>query len=201
MIGSLRGELDAMRPLGDAAVEVVLEVGGVGYRVIVGARTAAHLAGQSGPVALRVHTHVRESAIALYGFSSDEELRAFEVLLGAHGVGPALALSVLGVLDPGELATAVVAGDVDTLSRVPGVGRKTAARLVVDLAARMESFALAPPVSAAAAAAPGRQAVVAALESLGYGQDEVRAALENLPAEGTLEELLRAALATLAPVR
>lgn len=203
MIGSLRGRLEESQLLAGGGSEVLLDVGGVGYRLVVGPRTAAALPRAGAELALRVHTHVRESAIALYGFATGDELRSFETLLGAHGVGPALALAVLGTLGPEELARAVVAGDVDALSRVPGVGRKTAARLIVDLAPRFETFEIAP--GAVAASAGGREALDArrqvgdALAGLGYGPDEVRAALERVPAEGDVEELLRAALAALAP--
>jgi Holliday junction DNA helicase RuvA len=203
MIGSLRGRLEECQALGGEASELLLDVGGVGYRLLVGARTAAALPGAGGEVALRVHTHVRESAITLYGFSSPDELRSFELLLGAHGVGPALALAVLGTLAPGELARAVVAGDVEALSRVPGVGRKTAARLVVDLATRFDGLVPASGGPVAARPAPpatdAHRQVAEALAGLGYAPDEVRGALERLPSEGAVEELLRAALAGFAP--
>jgi Holliday junction DNA helicase RuvA len=204
MIGSLRGRIAERQPLGGGVNELLVDVGGVGYRVLAGARTAASLPERGGDVSLRVHTHVRESAITLYGFSAGEELRCFELLLGAHGVGPALALAVLSVLGPEELARAIVAGDVETLSRVPGVGRKTASRLVIDLTPRFESLADLGMMSGAAPAVPARPdepraQVAEALAALGYAADEVRGALDRLPDEGEIEELLRAALAALAP--
>jgi Holliday junction DNA helicase RuvA len=196
VIGSLRGRLEECQPSGSAASELLVDVGGVGYRVLVAAGTASSLPRPGGEVALRVHTHVREGAITLYGFGSGEELRCFELLLGAHGVGPALALALLGVLGVSELGRAVVAGDIDTLSRVPGVGRKTAARLVVDLTPRFDGLVSSSPF---AAAGGDRQQVAEALSGLGYGPDEVRLALERIPSEGSVEELLRAALGELAP--
>lgn len=211
MIGSLRGDLGDLRQRGDSA-EAVIDVNGVGYRVVLAPGTAAAVAARHGPVELRVHTHVRESAITLYGFATTGELYAFEVLLGAHGVGPALAMAMIATLGPAELARAVADGDLDALSRVPGVGRKTAARLVVDLGPRLETLGagLVEPGSADGAAplrgagsdrTTRRQQVGEALAGLGYAPEEVRRALEVLPEEGTLEELLRAALGALAPIR
>ena len=137
MIGSLRGVLTERRPLGDAAVDLVVDVGGVGYRLVVAPRTAAGLL-LGHEAAFAVHTHVREGAITLYGFASSEERTAFELLLGAHGVGPGLALAILGIHDPGELAEVIATGNVDALRLVPGVGQKTAARLLLELQARFD---------------------------------------------------------------
>ena len=201
MIGSLRGRLEECQPLAGGASELLVDVGGVGYRLLVATATASALPRSGGSVALRVHTHVRESAITLYGFATAEELRCFELLLGAHGVGPSLALALLGVLGPGELGRALVAGDLDALSRVPGVGRKTAARLVVDLAPRFDGVLATSPFAAATSAGGDRQQVGEALAGLGYDLDEIRLALERIPAEGSVEELLRAALGELAPAR
>jgi Holliday junction DNA helicase RuvA len=203
VIGSLRGAVVA-RP---SANEVVLEVAGVGYRVTL-ATAAAARAGQGGDeVFVHVHTHVREDALLLYGFVHEDELRCFEALLGAHGVGPALAMAIVSVLSPAVLSTAVLEDDVDTLCAVPGVGRKTAARLLIDLKHRLTL----PDLSAATATAhagggdatrPGdarsaRREVRAALAELGYAPEEVRAATEGLE-DGPVEALLRAALRQLA---
>jgi Holliday junction DNA helicase RuvA len=109
----------------------------VGYRLLVAPKTAASLqVGQEGFFA--VHTHVRESAITLYGFASPEERTAFELLLGAHGVGPGLALAILSIHEPVELARVIASGDVEALKLVPGVGQKTAARLLLELQARFD---------------------------------------------------------------
>ena len=113
---------------------------GVGYRVTVTPATAAALV-TTGPKVeqtLFVHTHVREDAIVLYGFAHDDERRCFEVLLGSHGVGPALALSIMALLSPAALSTAVLEDDIETLCTVPGVGRKTAARLLIELKSRLD---------------------------------------------------------------
>jgi len=195
MIGSLRGTVAART--GDG--EVVVEVGGVGYRVAVTTATAAAVGVAGSDVFLHVHTHVREDAIVLYGFVHDDERRCFEALLGAHGVGPSLALSVLSVLSPAALSTAVLEDDVDTLCAVPGVGRKTAARLLIDLKSRLDLPDLTG--SGPGAAESGRSArseARAALAELGYGPDEIRVALDGLSESAGVEELLRLALRELA---
>ncbi|MCU1495299.1 MAG: Holliday junction helicase subunit RuvA [Acidimicrobiaceae bacterium] len=208
MIGSVRGTLTERFATGDSAADLVVDVGGVGYRLLVGARCAAGLGPVGGSVALAVHTHVREGAITLYGFAEPTERRAFELLIGAHGIGPALALAILGTYSPAELARAVSADDVDALMLVPGVGRKTAARLVVELGQKTDQLAGLP-----AGALPGtvgrghgvaesvHSEVAEALSALGYAPDEVRGALLRIADEGTVEELLRGALRELAPLR
>ena len=136
MIGLLRGPVVLRTGEG----EVIIDVAGVGYRVTVTPATAAALLTGSAPepVTLYVHTHVREDAIVLYGFAHDDERRCFEVLLGSHGVGPALALAIMAVLSPAALSTAVLEDDLETLCSVPGVGRKTAARLLIELKSRLD---------------------------------------------------------------
>jgi holliday junction DNA helicase RuvA len=191
VIGSLRGTLGWRGADG----ELLVEVGGVGYRVSVPTRTAAALGAVGSEVFLHVHTHVREDAIVLYGFAHDDERRCFEALLGAHGVGPALALSVLSALSPAALSTAVLEDDAETLCAVPGIGRKTAARLLIDLKSRLDL----PDLSAAGVAAGSARAEArAALAELGYGPDEIRRALEGRREDVGVEELLRLALRDLA---
>ncbi|HET9059304.1 MAG TPA: Holliday junction branch migration protein RuvA, partial [Acidimicrobiales bacterium] len=167
-------------------------------------------------VFLYIHTHVREDALLLYGFSSREERDCFELLLGAHGVGPAVAVALLSVMSPGSLSRAVLTEDVDALTVVPGIGKKTAARLVVDLAGRLDAFAVGSP-GAEALVAPGSSApgpasttdiraqqldeVRAALAGLGYGVEEVRQAVSRLPGTGGTSELVRFALRELAGTR
>ena len=199
MIGWLRGELVSRSPEG----ELIVDVGGVGYRLTVSPTLLAAVGERGTPVELHVHTHVREDAIVLYGFATTEERRCFEALLGAHGVGPTLALAVLSALRPAELVRAVLDEDLGALCTVPGVGRKTAARLVLDLRSRLEL-----PVFAGAGVPGGhggpteaRGEVRAALVELGYGPDEIRRALEGGQDDGTVEELLRQALRELAGAR
>lgn len=192
MIGSLRGTVVDRLPNG----EILVDVGGVGYRVVAGASLLSQALADE--VFVHVHTHVREGAIDLYGFADREERSTFEALITSHGVGPSLAMSILAVHRPRELARIVASEDVDALLMVPGVGRKTAARLLLELRARLDlledgAVPPAPDVQSGALAE-----VRAALDGLGYGADEVRAALRQLPAEGQADELLRAALRELA---
>lgn len=204
MIASLRGVVTERTSTGDFAVDLVVDVAGVGYRLFCAPRTAA--SAQVGHEAsFAVHTHVREGAITLYGFASPEERTAFELLLGAHGVGPGLALAILSVHDPAELVQVIANGNVDALKLVPGVGQKTAARLLVELQARFDLLS-ADGVIGAGTSQSNRLASVTsevgqALAQLGYAPDEVRAALRGLSGEGSVEELLREALRSLAPRR
>ena len=210
MIGLLRGAVVVRSGEG----EVIIDVGGVGYRVAVTPATAVSLvvAGTATEATLYVHTHVREDAIVLYGFVHDDERRCFEVLLGSHGVGPALALAIMASLSPAALSTAVLEEDLDTLCTVPGVGRKTAARLLIELKSRLDlpdlSLSGSGPTAGAGAAvaamaacgAPGRPGPRprAALSELGYAPDEIRGALDGLRDDVGVEEMLRLALRELA---
>jgi Holliday junction DNA helicase RuvA len=204
VIGLLRGPVLVRTGEG----EVIIDVAGVGYRVTVTPSTAGALVtGGSGVDAtLFVHTHVREDAIVLYGFVHDDERRCFEVLLGSHGVGPALALSIMAVLSPAALSTAVLEDDLDTLCSVPGVGRKTAARLLIELKSRLDlpdlslGRAAGSPVDGVgpAASRTSRAEARAALSELGYAPDEIRGALDGLRDDVGVEEMLRLALRELA---
>jgi Holliday junction DNA helicase RuvA len=133
VIGSLRGVL-VDRALGG---EALVEVAGVGYRVTVAAGTAAHLGATGTETFLWIHHHFRDDHQALYGFASRQERDCFELLLGAHGVGPAMALAILSVHPPFELGRILADDDLAALCLVPGVGKKTAARLSVELKARL----------------------------------------------------------------
>jgi Holliday junction DNA helicase RuvA len=199
VIGLLRGRV----VLRSAEGEVIVDVSGVGYRVAVTPATAAALMvhGSSNEATLFVHTHVREDAIVLYGFIHDDERRCFEVLLGSHGVGPSLALAILASLSPASLSTAVLEDDLDTLCTVPGVGRKTAARLLIELKSRLDLPDLSldlPGASAAGASRTSRSEARAALAELGYAPEEIRSALDGLRDDVGVEEMLRLALRELA---
>lgn len=201
MIGSLRGTLLDRSGVG----EVLVEVGGVGYRVTVSPSTVVALGDAGDEVFLHVHHHIREDAQTLYGFGSKEERVAFEALLGAHGVGPALALAILSVHEPVALRRVLLDDDLDALCLVPGVGKKTAARLLVELKSRLDVPELdvaVPATAAGAASGPERLSARAdvrdALTSLGYGADEVTAVLRDLPDDGDSSALLRDALQRLA---
>lgn len=197
MIGWLRGRVVGRMAEG----ELLLDVNGVGYRVSVTptllASSGAERNGNSSELALHVHTHVREDAIVLYGFATRDERDCFEALISAHGIGPAVALAILSTHRPEQLRRIVAAEDVDALVMVPGIGRKTAVRLMVDLQARLD---LVGPEDGAVvvtlgAVVPGvRAEVQAALAGLGYDAEEVRAALRDLSEEEGAEAMLRAAL-------
>ena len=202
MIGSLRGTLLDRTPTG----EVLVEVGGVGYRVTCAATTVGTVGELGAPVFLHVHTHVREDALVLYGFPTADERACFEALLGTHGVGPSLALAILSAHTPGSLRRALATDDVDALTMVPGVGTKTAARLLIELKSRLDLDDDSPDLVAVGSANGNgagsvRAEVRAALAGLGYGPDEVREATRDLTDEGTVEQQLRAALKQLATAR
>jgi Holliday junction DNA helicase RuvA len=198
MIGSLRGLL-IDRP---GPGEVLLEVGGVGYRASVPTSTFGALGPLGSEVFLHVHTHVREDAIVLFGFAHADERRCFEALLGAHGVGPSLALGILSSLSPATLSTAVIEDDVDTLCLVPGVGKKTAVRLLLELKERLDLPTLGgdPPVTAGEERS-ARSEARAALAELGYGPDEIRQALEVVDDGDPVEVMIRTALRELVRAR
>jgi len=202
VIGSLRG---ALLDRGDA--EVTIEVAGVGYRVIVSPTTAVSLGEVGQEVFCWVHHHQREEAVTLYGFAAKDERLCFEALLGAHGVGPALALAILSIHSPVALARILAEDDLGALCLVPGVGKKTAARLLLDLKSRLSIPDLgAPPVGDApvGAGSSGRGAradVREALAGLGYTDGEVREVMADLPDDGDAAVLLRDALQRLGAAR
>jgi Holliday junction DNA helicase RuvA len=205
MIGSLRGTL-----LHRGASELLVEVGGLGYRCTVAPATAVTAGDVGDEVFLHVHHHVREDADTLYAFGTIEDRLTFEALLGAHGVGPALALAILSVHAPVALREIIAVDDVAALCLVPGVGRKTAARLLIELKSRLEvpelDEALTPAVvdgEPGTVASSARAEVRQALAGLGYGPDEARDALAALPddAPDDAAVLLRLALRSLAVAR
>ncbi len=209
MIGSLRG---SVLNIDIGTGEALIEVGGVGYRVSMTAAGLRHLPGTgpdghrtdgSGSAFVYIHHAIREADQHLYGFVTLDERAVFESLLSAHGVGPALALAVMGVHNPTALRLAVANDDVDALCTVPGVGKKTAARLLIELKNRL---ALPDDVDGVIAAmsdkaeVPGtvKADVVEALTGLGYGHDEIRNVVASLPDDGDVSDLLKAALQQLA---
>jgi Holliday junction DNA helicase RuvA len=191
VIGSLRGRVIDRGPTADrsATAEVILEVAGVGYRVAVTVGTLEGL--RLGDEAmLHIHHHIREADQRLYGFSGKEERVAFEGLLAAHGVGPALAMAVLATHPSHRLARILAEDDLQALCEVPGVGRKTAQRLLVELRSSLVLPDLAGVGAGAGAidlngSAPGPPTPVddvrEALVNLGYSGEEVRVALASLP--------------------
>ncbi|HKW56425.1 MAG TPA: Holliday junction branch migration protein RuvA, partial [Candidatus Acidoferrum sp.] len=175
----------------------LLDVGGVGYLVHVPLSTYASLGELHTELTLLIHTHVREDALALYGFVSSREKHLFELLLSASGVGPSLALKILSGMSAEELVPAIRGGDLVRLTKIPGVGRKTAERIVVELKDKLEAVAIEAAKPAVASSVGIEADVTSALVNLGY---EARAA-ESAVAEAKrevgvahFEKLLRAAL-------
>jgi Holliday junction DNA helicase RuvA len=202
VIGSLRGTLLDRSLTG----EVLVEVSGVGYRVQAGPATSARLGDLGGDVFAWIHHHVREDAETLYGFATKGERDAFEALLGAHGVGPALALAILSVHPPVNLARVLADDDVAALCLVPGVGKKTAARLLIELKARLDvPFGDEMPAGlhggdGTGASTSARADVRDALAGLGYGPEEIAEATRELP-DADAGTLLKTALQRLASAR
>jgi Holliday junction DNA helicase RuvA len=194
MIGSVRGSVVERNANG----EVLVEVGGVGYRVFVPLRVVPTLDPGSNAF-LFTHLHVREDAMVLYGFPSRDERDTFEALIGATGVGPKLALAILSVHTPNALRRGLADDDLDMLVLVPGVGKRTAQRLLVELKSRLEVPDLDLAESGGGTSARGE--VRDALVGLGYSTEEVRGALGQLDDEGSVEDLLRDALKVLAGSR
>lgn len=199
MITSLRGTL-LERQVREGPVDVVIECGGVGYRTIMTANGANALGHVGEEVFVYCHHHVREDAQTLYGFGSRDERDCFVALISAHGVGPSVGLAILGTLGPQALLTTVQTGDTDLLCTVPGIGKKTATKLLVELQSKFDVITLdgATTQIGVATEHDQRGEVRAALFALGYSPDEVRVAVQQLPTEGDVETLLRDALRGLA---
>jgi len=182
MIGSLRGSV--LERNSDS--EALLEVGGVGYLVTVTPRTLAELE-PGATVFLHVHHHIREDAQTLYGFMRREERTTFQILVATHGVGPALAMAILGTHSPNALVDIVASSDLGSLTLVPGVGKKTAERLLIELKSRL-NLPILDPVGTGAASGTGGSAlgdVREALYGLGYAPEEVRDTLREMTASAT----------------
>jgi len=181
LIASIRGRVLTRGP-----DHVVVEAAGVGYKVFV----PRHPAGDE--VLLHTHQVVREDGQFLFGFETREELALFELIIGVSGVGPRAALAILSVSRPADVAAAIAAGDAATLAKAPGVGKKTAERLIVDLRSKVLRMAIGPMPGEP----PDGDEAVAALRALGYTVAEAQLALNGVPAAGkaTTEERLAKAL-------
>lgn len=195
MIARLSGRL-----LRKAPQEVVIDVGGVGYRVTIPLSTFYRLGGEGEAAALRVHTHLREETIALFGFLTAAEHDLFEKLIAVAGVGPKLAVNILSGIETEDLVQALRAGDLARLTRIPGVGRKTAERLVVELKDKMPARPERAEAPGAPEGAADREDVISALTHLGYSRGEAERAVERAGRDGgprRFEDLLRQALRSL----
>ncbi len=192
MIAHLRGKLIAKHPN-----QAIVEAGGVGYDVVISIPTFSDLPAVGSEVALHIHTHVREDAIALFGFLRPEERRLFEKLLAVSGIGPKLAITILSGMPATEMVRAIRGGDVARLTRIPGIGKKTAERMVLELRDKLEEFGAAPAARAASAV---EEDVLSALVNLGYQRAAAERALAAAARNGgsaTFDALFRDALAAL----
>jgi Holliday junction DNA helicase RuvA len=195
MIAFLRGRILEKQPN-----RVIVDVQGVGYEVVIPLSTYYEVGDEGSDVALRIHTHVREDALQLYGFITEFERQVFERLIGISGIGPKLALAVLSGVDSRDLVPAVQRGDVARLTAIPGIGKKTAERIVLELRDRLAQLA----VPVAAAAGPGaiagerlRADLLSALQNLGYHRPQVDKAVDSILTtvpEPTFEQALKSAL-------
>ena len=199
MIAHLRGRLLEKHPN-----RVIVDVQGVGYEALVPLSTFYGLPEAGGEISLRIHTHVREDALLLYGFATLLELQLFERLIGVSQIGPKLALAVLSGIEPKDLITAVKVNDVARLTAIPGVGKKTAERIGLELKDKMGAFLPAEGAAATQGAPAGeslRTDVLSALINLGYHRPLAERAVEatmKTSSAGSFEEILRQALRELA---
>src|SRR5215204_4980429 len=189
MIARLSGKVLEKHPN-----RVIVDVNGVGYDVQVPLSTFYGVGDPGTPLSLRIHTHVREDLLALYGFAAELELMMFEKLIAVSGIGPKLALAVLSGIEPRDLAGAIQRNDLARLTAIPGVGKKTAERICVELRDRLPKTIDAAPASAADSM---RDDLISALSNLGYHRKTIDKLLDKVPdgAEQPLfEDVLRAAL-------
>lgn len=195
MIAYLKGNVRDRKP-----ESVILDVYGVGYFLLIPLSTFYALAPESGEQALRVHTHVREDQITLFGFGTETELELFRALISVPGLGPKTALAALSGMDAETLVQCVATGDVRRLCKIPGIGKKTAERLVVELKDKVAKLVGLPSAAAAAAPAPPTPLtddLVSAMVNLGYPRADAEKAVDAVLAEGPgapFETLLKATL-------
>lgn len=192
MIAHLRGRLISKHPN-----QAVVEAGGVGYDVTISVPTFSELPGTGGEVALHIHTHVREDSIALFGFVRPTEKRLFERLISVSGIGPKLGITILSGMSADEMVGAIRGNDVARLTRIPGIGKKTAERMVLELRDKLQTFDAAQPV---ATASPVEEDVLSALVNLGYQRPASERALAAATRNGktsSFDVLFREALSIL----
>jgi holliday junction DNA helicase RuvA len=201
MIAFLRGRVLDKQPN-----RVVVDVGGVGYEVHVPLSTFYEVGDEGAEVALRIHLHVREEALQLYGFLTEIERQLFERLIGISGIGPKLAIAVLSGMETRDLVLAVQRADVARLTGIPGIGKKTAERIVLELKdrlAQLVSPVAAGPAPAASAEDRLRADLLSALQNLGYHRPQAERAIDSVMTqapESTFEQALRGALRELIKV-
>jgi Holliday junction DNA helicase RuvA len=199
VIAHLRGRILEKQPN-----RIVVDVGGVGYDVSVPLSTFYGLGDAGTDIALRIHTHVRQEALLLYGFATELEQQLFERLISVSGIGPKVALAVLSGIEPPELLRAIERSDLARLTAIPGIGKKTSERIVLELKDRLPRVPVAPASAGATGAAPLRDDVLSALINLGYhrplAEKAVETVLKTMPTtpEAGFERTLRQALRELA---
>ena len=198
MISYIKGEI-----VYNDAEGVIIENNGIGYRVIVPAFSAQKLCSQRGEVIVHTYMSVREDGITLFGFASPEERELYEKLISVSGIGPKAAVSILGCLTPQQLITAIVSGDSAAIARAPGIGKKTAQRVILDLKDKIGNEEIAEvfegseamDISQTAAADDDRSEAVEALIALGYSRSEAVRAVSRIYNEGMdVQKILSAAL-------
>jgi Holliday junction DNA helicase RuvA len=201
MIAHLRGRLLSKTPN-----QAIVECAGIGYDVTISVTTFSALPAEGADVALHIHTHVREDQLALFGFSETQEKRLFEKLLTISGIGPKLAITVLSGIDAGRLVTAIRSGDHATLTRIPGIGKKTAERVVLELKDKLDDLAVSIPTTAGGShqgvAGQAGDDALSALVNLGYARPIAQKAIETAIAKDPeaardFETLFRAAMAAI----
>lgn len=194
MIAHLRGKLISKQPN-----QAIVEAAGVGYDVTISIPTFSDLPAVGTEVALFIHTHVREDALALFGFLRAQEKQLFEKLISVSGIGPKLAITILSGMQAEAMVAAIKGNNVALLTRIPGIGKKTAERMVLELRDKLEGFGVA---AQAAAASPVEEDVVSALVNLGYNRALVEKAVSRMDksngAGQSFDALFRRALADLA---
>jgi len=188
MIAHLRGKLISRHPN-----QVIVEAAGVGYDVTISVPTFSELPSVGSEVALHIHTHVREDQLALYGFLRPEEKQLFEKLLTVSGIGPKLAITILSGMAAQEMATAIRGNDVSRLTKIPGIGRKTAERMVLELRDKLPP-AGADQVHAVPSLSATQEDVLSALVNLGYQRTAAEKALSTVEKAGSFDSMFRAAL-------
>ena len=192
MIAHLRGKLISKHPN-----QAIVEAGGVGYDVTISVPTFSELPALNTEVSFFIHTHVREDALALFGFLRAQEKQLFEKLLSVSGIGPKLAITILSGMAADAMIAAIKGNNVASLTRIPGIGKKTAERMVLELRDKLDAFGIAPET---VAASPVEEDVISALVNLGYQRpmaERALAKLGNVSTE-TFDALFRKAMAALA---
>ncbi|HAY51337.1 MAG: Holliday junction branch migration protein RuvA [Acidimicrobiaceae bacterium] len=199
-IGSIRGQLSLVEDQ-----EIIVEVGGVGYRIFIPPMTQKQFGETGCETLVYTHHHFREDTQSLYGFPTREECLFFEALISTHGVGPSLGLSILSTHSPNQLANILADEDSDALCLVPGIGKKTASRLLVELQSKIDLDSI--PLNGTHSDSDesltedsSRRDVRDALSGLGYGREEIQLAMKNLPSNAEPSLLLKLALQELATV-